>query len=161
VGWTTLEGFARLLGVSPQEFQDRAAAWWAAQPRPIVAAAGPAAPVVRLRDERYPNRAAAIDLVHDELHPVAIQRIASLELSSHGDPPRWWWVNRLKAEHDQIVLDQAEPLRAAASRRDSDRAADAMDDAIQSGMAAARARREAHQKSTPRVDPPPTRRRRS
>jgi transcriptional regulator with XRE-family HTH domain len=71
-------------------------------------------------DERYPNRARAIEKMRDVVSAEAIRRISTLALSSPRDPDVAWWVRRTLHEEDTLKLESEFPDAAAERRRRDD-----------------------------------------
>lgn len=86
-GYELVTGAARLMGLSRDELEARAARW---------------------REERmdgekleaYPNRAAALKFLGSDVPPDVVARIRTINLDVPGDPSRAWWVARIASEID-------------------------------------------------------------
>jgi transcriptional regulator with XRE-family HTH domain len=130
VGIELTRNFAKLLGLPLEEFETRAEAAYREHRRGLE---------TRIElEERYPNRAAILSALGDELDPVARRAVQSLELHSAGDPPKAWWMRRVLTEIERAQLEREHPELVEAKREADAKHADKVSGEIQAKMAKAR-----------------------
>lgn len=101
-GYSTEEGMARILGVSVDELRRRADESWSKN-----------RPVELHREDRYPNRRAAVEFMRGLVHPEAVRRVEAISNEDAGDPDRKWWADRLELEDRKVRRELADPSRHA------------------------------------------------
>lgn len=108
VGTNTAMKIAEWLGVSWEQFKSDATRAYKER--------GPGRELHVEREERYPNRKRALDLVRDEFDPEAVRRVESLDLHSARDPSPREWIERLEIEERNVKWEREHPDELAARR---------------------------------------------
>lgn len=86
-GYELVTGCARLMGISRDELETRAAKWREEH-------------METDRLEPYPNRAAALKFLGGDVPPDVATRVRAINLDVPGDPSKAWWVSRITSEID-------------------------------------------------------------
>ena len=94
----TLQAIARAANVSP--------AWL------LTGDGSPDGELVLVRDDRYPNRAAAAAFMRGQVSEAAIRRVLSMQLQADDDPPAKWWADRMELADAEVRLVAADPQHA-------------------------------------------------
>lgn len=89
-GYDILTGVARVMGRTRDEIEAEALVWWRAR--------GEDEHVKR--QDRFPNRTAALEFLRDEIPTDVAKRIRAINLDATDDPSRSWWVARITSEVD-------------------------------------------------------------
>lgn len=107
---------AAFLGMGVEELRRRAAAEWR----------GP--DEVRLvADDRYPNRAKAVEFMRPWVSEEAIRQVQSISLQSPTDPEPKWWADQIESADRIVRMDLREPDRIAARDAQAERDGEAME----------------------------------
>ena len=88
-GWSVFEGVAKAHGITKDELERQALAWWKEHGDKAMDTADP-----------HPNRAAALEFLRADIPAEVAKRIRSVTLDTAGDPSRAWWVQRIMSELD-------------------------------------------------------------
>lgn len=87
-GYGVAKAIARLQGRSRDDMEREALEWWKAR-----------GGTVQNRDDPYPNRAAALEFLKNEVPAEVLARVREISLDV-SDPSRAWWVARILSEAD-------------------------------------------------------------
>jgi hypothetical protein len=90
---------ARLFGIGVDELRRRAHAEWKGNDTVLVL------------EDRYPNRAKAVEFMRSWVRPGAIAKVQTHALQSDTDPDPKWWADLIEAEDRLLRLDEFRPER--------------------------------------------------
>lgn len=116
-GFRIAAAVARKLNLSVEQLEQEARKAWVAE---FGDEGGPALE----RPERYPNRAAVLAMLRDDLDAEVVRRVESRMLSSPSDMPRIWWVRAIINEIQNVELEREQPGAAAAKIAESEHLSD-------------------------------------
>lgn len=133
IGHKTAVGMAEFLGVPWEEFKRQAAEAYRSRPQ--------ARELRVVPDERYPNRARAIEFMRGQVDEEAIRRVQVMALLSDADLTPKEWADLIAEEHRRIRIQAVDPARAAEERSRNEALADEMEAEAHARGAAALARR--------------------
>lgn len=111
-GYSFEADVASLLGIGVEELRRRAAAEYR---EPEGAQSVP--------DDRYPNRARAVEFMRPWVSGEAVRQVLSINLQSPTDPDPKWWADQIENADRIVRMDLREPQRIA--ERDERAARDA------------------------------------
>lgn len=115
IGANVEELAAKLFGIGVEELRRRAHAEWKGNDT---------APQV---EDRYRNRAVAVEFMRPWVDPEAIRQILSLSLDAASDPPPKWWADQIEAANQLDRMDLRDPARIAARDKRAADEGDAME----------------------------------
>ncbi len=93
------EAIARWMGLKVDDLRERARAEFKETPGDLA---------LRV-DDRYANRARALEFMATESSVEARERVQSIELKSDVDPPASWWVREIERAEQLVRMEQARP----------------------------------------------------
>ena len=103
---------AAFLGIGVEELRRRAAA------------EAQTAEPVRVTEDRYANRALAVEFMRPWATNEAIRQVQSISLQSPTDPPPKWWADQIEAADRLVRMDLRDPARIAARDERAEREGD-------------------------------------
>lgn len=99
VGPDVEESLARWMNVTIDELRASARAEFKEEPEPLVFQA----------EDRYANRARALEFMTPESSAEARERVQSIDLKSDVDPPASWWVREIERAEQIVRMERARP----------------------------------------------------
>ena len=119
VGLEVEEAIARWMGVKVDDLRERARSEFKDSP---------GTPTVQTED-RYRNRARALEFMVPESSPEARAMVLSVDLKSNADPPASWWVREIERAEQLVRMTHDRPDIAEARGDAATAAGDEMEEA--------------------------------